>query len=181
MYMETGDQDLAKSAAEGDSASFQALLERHYDSIYTIAYRYCGAREDAEDIAQEVCVALVRKLPTYRAQSKFRTWLYRITVNAARDHHRKKVSAGKLNRAYAELSDLARGDAEQAAGEQAWLYQCLDRIGEPLRETAILVLAEGMSHREAADILDVKESTVSWRMHEMKKQLKALATEEAQA
>ncbi|MCP4315174.1 MAG: RNA polymerase sigma factor [Hyphomicrobiales bacterium] len=181
MYMDTGDQDLAKSAARGDAASFQALLERHYDSIYAIAYRYCGLREDAEDVAQEVCASLATKLHSYRGKSQFKTWLYRITVNAARDLHRKRATTGRLHQAYAELSDLARGEAAQTASDVAWLYQCLDRLAESLRETAILVLAEGMSHKQAADILDVKESTISWRMHELKNQLKAFATEEAQA
>ena len=181
MYMDTGDQDLAKSAARGDAASFQALLERHYDSIYAIAFRYCGSRADAEDIAQEVCVSLATKLRTYRGQSQFKTWLYRITVNAARDLHRKNAASGRLNEAYAELSDLARGEAAEAAKDIAWLYECLERLGESLRETAILVLAEGMSHKQAADVLDVKESTISWRMHELKNQLKAFAKEEAQA
>lgn len=48
MYMDTGDQDLAKLAAQGDAASFQTLLERHYDSIYAVAYRYSGMREDGK-------------------------------------------------------------------------------------------------------------------------------------
>ncbi|MEX3007268.1 RNA polymerase sigma factor [Hoeflea sp. TYP-13] len=179
--MNTGDQDLAKSAARGDAASFQALLERHYDTIYAVAFRYSGLREDAEDIAQEVCTSLVTKLHSYRGQSQFKTWLYRITVNAARDLHRKKAASGKLHQAYAELSDLAREEATESAGDIAWLYQSLDRLAESLRETAILVLAEGMNHKQAAEILDVKESTISWRMHELKNQLKAFATEEAQA
>ena len=54
----------------------------------------------------------------------------------------------------------------------------LAHVGADLRETAILVLAEGQSHAEAAEILDIKESTVSWRMHELKKKLKALAEQE---
>lgn len=181
MYMDTGDQDLAKSAARGDAASFQALLERHYDCIFAVAYRYCGSREDAEDIAQDVCMSLATKLRTYKGQSQFKTWLYRITVNAARDLHRKRATAGRLNETYAELSDLARDEGAETAGDIAWLYECLDRLAETLRETAILVLAEGLSHRQATDVLDVKESTISWRMHELKNQLKAFAKEEAQA
>ena len=179
--MDTGDQDLAKSAAQGDAASFQALLERHYDSIFAVAYRYSGMREDAEDIAQEVCVSLATRLRSYRGEAQFKTWLYRITVNAARDLHRKRAATGRLNETFAELTDLARGEAAETAGNIAWLYECLDRLAEPMRETAVLVLAEGMSHKQAAEVLEVKESTISWRMHELKKQLKAFAEEEAQA
>ena len=92
-------------------------------------------------------MSLATKLRTYRGQSQFKTWLYRITVNAARDLHRKNATSGRLNEAYAELSDLARGEAAEAAKDIAWLYECLERLGESLRETAILVLAEGMSHK----------------------------------
>ena len=179
--MDTGDQDLAKSAAQGDAASFKALLERHYETVYAVAYRYSGQREDAEDIAQDVCLSLATKLRSYRGEARFKTWLYRITVNAARDLHRKRAASGRLNETYAELTDLARGEAAQTATEIAWLYECLDRLAEPTRETAVLVLAEGMSHKQAAEVLEVKESTVSWRMHKLKKQLKAFAEEEAQA
>lgn len=179
--MDTGDQDLAKSAAQGDAASFKALLERHYETVYAVAYRYSGQREDAEDIAQDVCLSLATKLRSYRGEARFKTWLYRITVNAARDLHRKRAASGRLNETYAELTDLARGEAAQTATEIAWLYECLDRLAEPTRETAVLVLAEGMSHKQAAEVLEVKESTISWRMHELKKQLKAFAEEEAQA
>lgn len=179
--MDTGDQDLAKSAAQGDAASFQALLERHYETIYAVAYRYSGQREDAEDIAQDVCLSLASKLRSYRGEARFKTWLYRITVNAARDLHRRRAASGRLNETYAELTDLARGEEAQTAAEIAWLYECLDRLAETSRETAVLVLAEGMSHKQAAEVLEVKESTISWRMHELKKQLKALAEEEAQA
>lgn len=181
MYMDTGDQDLARAAASGDAASFRALLERHYEAIYAVAYRTCGTPEDAEDIAQDVCMSLTTKVGSYQGQSQFKTWLYRIVVNAARDHHRKRAAVGRLHESYAELSDLRRGEADATARDISWLYDCLGRLTESLRETAVLVLAEGLSHRQAAEILDVTESTISWRMHELKKQLRAFAKEEAQA
>ena len=178
MYMKTGDNELAARAAEGDAAAFQILLERHYDSVYRIAFRFSGLREDAEDIAQDVCASLVLKLRSFKGDAKFTTWLYRVVVNAVRDMQRKQVIVGRVNRDYSELQDLARGEEAETAKEIAWLYGALDAVGEDLRETAVLVLAEGMNHAEAADILDIKESTVSWRMHELRKKLKALVEAE---
>jgi len=173
--MKTGDNELAARAAGGDAAAFQILLERHYDSVYRIAFRFSGLREDAEDIAQDVCASLVLKLRSFKGNAKFTPWLYRVVVNAVRDGHRKEATAGRINRDYSELQDLARGEEQEAAKEIAWLYESLDAVGEDLRETAVLVLAEGMNHAEAAEILEIKESTVSWRMHELRKKLKVMA------
>ncbi len=176
--MKTGDNELAARAAGGDAAAFQVLLERHYDVVYRIAFRFSGVREDAEDIAQDVCASLVVKLRSFKGDAKFTTWLYRVVVNAVRDMQRKQANAGRINRDYSELQELARGEEADAAKEIAWLYGALDQVGEDLRETAILVLAESMSHAEAAEILGLKESTISWRMHELRKKLKTLAEAE---
>ena len=129
-------------------------------------------------IAQDVCASLVLKLRSFKGDAKFTTWLYRVVVNAVRDMQRKQATSGRVNRDYSELQDLARGEEQEAAKEIAWLYESLDVVGEDLRETAVLVLAEGMNHAEAAEILEIKESTVSWRMHELRKKLKVIAEAE---
>jgi RNA polymerase sigma-70 factor (ECF subfamily) len=178
MYMKTDDNELAAKAGNGDAAAFQLLVERHYDSIYRIALRFTGMREDAEDLAQDVCSSLARKLRTFKGEAQFTTWLYRVVVNAVRDLQRKQAVRGRLNRDYGEMLALKRGEEEEAAREQAWLYEMLNAVGQDLRETAIMVLAEDLSHAEAAEILMIKESTVSWRMHELRKKLKALAEQE---
>ncbi|AXS42449.1 RNA polymerase sigma factor [Breoghania sp. L-A4] len=172
--MRADDNALARRAADGDGEAFQHLLERHYDTVYRLAYRFTGVRPDAEDLAQDICIALPAKLRSFKGEARFTTWLYRVVVNAARDRHRSGVNAARAHRAYGEMAELARGEATQAARELAWLYDALERIGGDLRETAILVLAEDLSHAQAAEILMVKESTVSWRMHELRKKLKAL-------
>ena len=176
--MNTSDSELAAQAASGDMAAFQVLLERHYDSIFRIALRFTGVREDAEDVAQTVCTSLAVKLRSFKGEARFTTWLYRIVVNAAQDFHRRQSATTRLHQAYGEVSELVRGAEEDAARELAWLYDALQRVGQDLRETAILVLAEGLTHAEAADVLDIKESTVSWRMHELRKELKTLAKAE---
>lgn len=177
--MKTGDNELAVRAAGGDAAAFQLLLERHYDSVFRIALRFCGRREDAEDIAQEVCASLVVKLRSFKGDAKFTTWLFRVVVNAVRDMQRKQATTGRVNRDYSELLELAQGEERQTARETAWLYEMLDQVGEDLRETAVLVVAEGMNHAQAAEILAIKEATVSWRMHKLREKLKVLAEAES--
>ena len=179
MIIHSDDTELALEAAKGNATAFQQLLERHYDHIFRIAFRYVNIREDAEDIAQEVCCSLPLKLKSFRGDAKFSTWLYRVVLNATRDMHRKRSNRTKLHETFSEVAALERSEQAETAVELKWLYATLDQVGDDLRATAILVLAEGFNHAEAAEILDIKESTISWRMHELKKKLKQLAEEDA--
>ncbi len=175
MRMDTDDNELAVRAAGGDAVAFQSLLERNYDRIYRVAYRFTGMRQDAEDLTQDVCTTLPAKLKSFRGEARFSTWLYRLVVNAAHDLRRKRANADRLHATYGEIAKLKHDQAAETARDIAWLYEALDRLGEDLRQTAILVVAEGLSHAAAAQILQVKESTVSWRMYELRKKLKAQA------
>ena len=82
------DADLVASAAAGDRDAFEALLRRHYDRVHGIAWQLTGSRADADDIAQDVCVALVEKIANFRGEAKFTTWLTGVTFNACRDFRR---------------------------------------------------------------------------------------------
>src|SRR5262245_66307069 len=84
------DADLVARAGSGERAAFEALLRRHYERIRRIAWRLTGSGSDADDIAQEVCCALIEKLQGFRGEAKFTTWLYGIVVNACRDHGRRR-------------------------------------------------------------------------------------------
>ena len=172
------DSSLARRAAAGDRDAFGALLERHYDLIHRIAARMLGDAEEAADLAQDVCIALPAKLASYRAKSRFTTWLYSVVVNAARDALRRRAARHRGERGYAELDRLLRARAEAGACESSWLRQALGRLSEELRTTVFLVLEEGLRHAEAGAVLGVSEATVSWRMHEVRKRLRALAAEE---
>ena len=176
--MKTIDNELAIKAGAGDATAFQKLLELHYDTIFRIALRYTGLREDAEDLTQDICTSLPEKLRLFRGQAKFTTWLYRVVVNSAHDKQRKQSTFLLLNRDYSEILTLRQGSEADAEKQQTWLYETLNEVGKDLRDTAILVLAEGLSHQETAEILDIKEATVSWRMHELRKKLKAIADQE---
>ena len=176
---ETSDKALARLAAKGDGDAFRQLLERHYDTIFRVAFRFCGHREEAEDIAQDVCVSLPAKIKTFKGDSAFTTWLYRVVVNRVKDWKRKQATSERIHNEYGDIETLRRGEAANAERESRWLNEVMSRLSDDLQETAALVVGEGMNHREAAEILDLKESTVSWRMGELKKALRKLAKEEA--
>ena len=165
---------LLRKAQQGDRLAFQKLLEQHYDTIFQVAYRFTGHTEDAEDITQEVCIGLAQKIQSYRGEAKFQTWLYRIVVNACLDKHRKGDHEQTYIERYLEFETHQRelnGDRLEAV---AWLYRELAKLKPPFKETAFLVLAEDLSHAEVGEVLGCSEATISWRMYEIRHQLKAI-------
>ncbi|MDA7946035.1 MAG: RNA polymerase sigma factor [Hyphomicrobiaceae bacterium] len=171
------DDELVKRAGKGDAYAFRQLLERHYDTAYRVAFRFTRHAEDAEDIAQDICLVLARKIGSFRGRSRFSTWLYRIVINACRDHVRRQKSTDTLQANYALFREQAMADAEHDKARHGWLGEAIAALEPKLKETAVLVLSEELSHGEAASALGCAESTVSWRMHEVRKSLKALVDE----
>ena len=170
----TDDEALIRAAQAGDPAAFEQLLERHYDTLYRFAYRWCGNATDAEDVTQQACLKLARALSSFRFDSTFSSWLYRVVVNCAKDWARTQARyVGEEVIQETAVADEEGGEVEHRAF--LWqLLQQLETLPEGIKETLLLVHAEGLSHAEAARALDVKESTVSWRLHEFRKQYRAL-------
>ncbi len=175
------DFTLVQKANKGDKRAFSLLLERHYDLIYRIGFRMLQNQADAEDLAQDICVSLAGKLQSFQGQSKLTTWLYQVTMNSARDFLRRRVTIAKIHGEFADLQDLQKGAEAQQKDDVEWAYNAINSMPEDLRETALLIVAEGLSHAEAGEVLNVKEATVSWRMMKVREHLKALVGEEAKA
>ena len=172
------DRDLVERATSGDRDAFEALLRRHYDRIHRLAWRLTGSRSDAEDIAQEVCCTLVEKLGSFKGEAKFTTWLMGIVVNACRDHRRRGLTLARLRERLSVLAGLAAPLDGRDAFRRSWLASELARLDPLLRDTVVLVVGEDLTHGEAARALGVAESTVSWRMHEARRQLTPRITKE---
>lgn len=140
--------------------------------MFRVAYRFTGHRQDAEDVAQDVCVGLASKLNGFKRNSRFTTWLYRVVVNACRDMHKHRSSVARSEDGYMEMESLGQADDADTKRKVSWVYHAINALEPSLKETALLVLAEELSHAEVAHILGCKESTISWRMHEVRAQLK---------
>ena len=178
MRMETPDESLALAAAAGDRDAFAALLGRHYDRIFGLAFRLTGLRAEAEDLTQDICAALPEKLRSFRAEARFTTWLYRVAVNAAGDRRRRQASRDRAANGWGDW-EIARRAADAEAAEAAgWLMAAMARLSPELRDTVALVLGEELTQREAAEVLGLSEGTVAWRMSEVKKRLAAQARAE---
>jgi RNA polymerase sigma-70 factor (ECF subfamily) len=167
------DATLVTAAIAGDRAAFAALLERHYDRIHRLAWQVTGSRADAEDVAQDVCCTLAEKIGSFRGQAKFTTWLCGIAFNASRDHLRRRRSFGRLRERVAVLAGLTRGPDGRDLHDAVWLRSAIARLKPAYRDAVVLVIGQELSHAEAAAILGVSESTVSWRLHEVRRQIGA--------
>ena len=166
-----GDAELVAAAAAGDRAAFEALLRRHYDRIHGIAWQITGSRADADDIAQDVCCALVGKIGSFRGEAKFTTWLTGIAFNACRDFRRRRRSFAGLTERLAVLAGLAAAPDGRDIYDGIWLKSAVARLKPALRDTVVLVAGQELTHAEAAKLLGVAENTVAWRMHEARRLL----------
>jgi RNA polymerase sigma factor (sigma-70 family) len=164
------DDDLVSLATQGSRTAFEALLRRHYDLMHRVAWRMTGSQADAQDICQDVCCALVERIASFRGEAKFTTWLIGIVRNACHDHHRRRSTLTRLKGHLAVLSEMAAPPDGRDLFRRSWLASELARLSPLLRETVVLVVGEGMTHAEAAAALGVSESTISGRMHEVRRQ-----------
>lgn len=180
MDMALCDETLAKLAADGDASAFSDLLARHYDRIFSIAFRMTGARAEAEDLTQDICAALPAKLLRYEEKARFTTWLYRVIVNAAHDRRRRQASHAKAAEGWGSWETTRQAVAQETSERLDWLTSALRSLPDDLRDTLVLVL-DDMTHAQAAEILGISEGTVSWRISEAKKHLKTLKQTEERA
>lgn len=156
------------------------LVERHYDRIYRMAWRWSGARDRAEDIAQDVCVKLASAVRGYRGDAAFTTWLHRIAyttmVDQARSNQRiSPVDPSEIvrlidDRGSSDCAETAITDAESTRA----LWSAVRALPPQQRDAVLLIYGEDMSHAQAALVMVCSEKTVSWHVHEAKKKLKAI-------
>jgi RNA polymerase sigma factor (sigma-70 family) len=177
MRMMTGDEDLARAAAGGDGVAFAALLERHYDRLFGLCWRLTGVRAEAEDLLQDICAGLPAKLRGFRGESRVTTWLWRVAVNAAHDRRRRQATHGRAAAGWGDWELARQAEIEEGRERAEWLHRAMARLGPDLRDTLALVL-DDCTHAEAGAILGVSEGTVSWRVSEAKKRLRAMRAEE---
>ncbi|CDX40423.1 RNA polymerase sigma factor [Mesorhizobium sp. ORS 3359] len=169
---EASDAELIGRARGGDRGAFGVLLERHYGFVYRAAYRWCGRKADAEDIAQDVCVRLGRAIRDYKGNGAFTTWLYAMTLNASRDMMRKRARDTAKADAYGAYASIAGETPADDPAEALWTAVRL--LPDKQRDAVLLVYGEGLNHAAAAEVMAISETTVSWHIHEAKKRLKLL-------
>lgn len=170
---------LIRDAAAGDVRSFERLVILKREQVVRIAYQITGDLEDARDVAQGVLVALWKSLGRYDPRRRFDTWLYRITVNAAIDHQRRKGPRGVFQPIPAGAEDRVEGRGGEAdrgfdRDELRRVFARLAaRLGAKQRAAFVLREIQGLTTAEVARVLDVTESTVRNHVLQARRTLRA--------
>jgi RNA polymerase sigma-70 factor (ECF subfamily) len=187
-----GEADDLDRARRGDRDAFGRLVRRHQRRMYAAALHILGNHSDADDATQEALVRAYRGLATFDGRADVFTWLYRIAVNTALNALRSgKRGAALSQRSGAEAAHVggrpealgqgAATPAEQAqqTGEVARVLEAVAQLSPALRVTIVLATIEELPHKQIAEILDVPEGTVAWRVNEARRLLRLrLATPE---
>ena len=167
--------ELIKKAQGGDLRAFEKLVEEHYIKIYNIALGIMGNPHDAEDAAQIVLIRIYRAIGDFRHQSKFSTWVYRITANVCMDEMRKRkrtqsVSSDELPEEVfgtdnAESHALRREDAQN-------LRRAISSLKDEHRKAIVLRDINGFSYEEIAELTKCSVGTVKSRINRARTALK---------
>ena len=187
--------DLIARCRRGEPGAWDELFDRHYAAAGRFVFQlgHDFAREDVEEICQEVFLSVIRNLETFHGGSQFQTWLFRIAANKARDYRERRNAAkrgGGQTPISLQAEDPETGltldppsmapapDATLMSAEQAVLvHQALDQLGEPCREIIQLRYFADLSYDEISRALKLNPKTVSSRLSKCLDRLEGIARE----
>ncbi len=171
--------ELVAAAQAGDQRAFEALVVRYRPRIFALALHLTGSPSDADDITQDAFLKAYARLSEFEGRSQFFTWLYRIALHRAlnikRNRGRRPTAPLDDPRIKAALAVDAEGDPQRALELQEAYGQLLaafDKLSASLRITVVLTTLQGLSHSEAAVVLETTEGTIAWRVHEARRKLR---------
>ena len=156
--------------AGGDARAFEVVYERHSTAVFSLAYRICGHRAAAEEVAQDAFLAVWRSGARYdRTRGSVRTWLLGVVHNRAIDALRRDVLHERRRVASEQAADRVeapeRTEAEAARREEARSVQALiGQLPDDQRRVVELAYFGGFTHEQIAQMLDAPLGTVKGRM-----------------
>ena len=171
---------LVRRLRDRDARAFREMVEQYGDRVFNLTYRMLGNREEAEDVAQEVFITVFKSIESFRGDSKFSTWLYRITANHCKN--RIKYLSRRHDRDRTELDDRVTGglngpvmgapaasprpdrQLEGAEMEQV-LQRAIAELDDDQRILVILRDVEDLSYEEICAITELPDGTVKSRLH----------------
>ncbi len=180
--VELDDLALVERCRAGDVAAFEPLVEKYRQRVYRLAYNVLRDTEDAWDVAQEAFIRAYQALPSFRGQSAFYTWLFRITMNVASDRARQRAARGRAfgterveeeewDRTLVDQSE-APDDSAARAEDRRRIERALESLPEHHRAIIMLSDLQGLSYREIAEVLGIPMGTVMSRLHNARKRLR---------
>lgn len=183
------DRELVARVQEGDQQAFRIIFDRYHRRAYAVAFGVVKNQQDALDIVQDGFVKVHRHIGKFQGTSSFYTWLYRIIMNLAIDHVRRRKNAKGI-----EYDDRVGREADEIAGDGTLLPRILDSnpvktvmrrelLGEikkaldelPEYHRAVIMLREieGLSYEEMSQVLDVPKGTIMSRLFHARKKMQA--------
>jgi len=175
------EKELVRAAAGGDESAFAELVRMYENKAYHLALRMCGNEEDASDVAQDAFLAAWRGLPSFRGESGFSTWLYRLVSNAAIDHLRRtKHQRGNVSLDDEELNLDAPDDSptpHEAAEEKDLkdaVAKGLKALSDDHRTVLVMREVQELSYEEIAHALSLDLGTVKSRISRARSHLRKI-------
>ena len=154
------DREAVEASRRGDREAFDRLVERYQRDVYRLCYRYVNNHEDANDAAQEAFLRAYRAIGSFRGDSAFSTWLYRIAVNTCLNFRAaRKPAADELPDALADPRPGAQAKVERDERSRR-VREAVSRLPEKQRATVILKVYHDLTHEEVAGILGATVGTV---------------------
>jgi RNA polymerase sigma-70 factor, ECF subfamily len=187
------ERTLIRRLRDRDERAFRELLDLHRDRVFNITYRMLGNRAEAEDVAQEVFITVFKTIDSFREQSKFSTWLFRVAVNHCKN--RIKYLARRHERDRDELDETQHGGAStngaigtqprtapdralEGAQMEKLLEVAIASLDEEQRVVVILRDVEDLSIEEICEITGLPDGTVKSRLHRARLVLRKKLTRE---
>ena len=180
------EQTLIEKLKQGDEAAFKQIVETWQNMVYNTAVGILQNAEDAEDVAQEVFVQVYESVKNFKAESKFSTWLYRITLSKALDHLRRKKRKKRFayiqslfgsNNKIIEKPDFNHPGVKLDNKERAAiLFTAINQLPENQKIAFTLHKLEGLSYQEISEVMRTSVSSVESLMHRAKNNLRKRLT-----
>lgn len=163
------EQQWIARARHGDADAFEQLVVAYEGPVYRLALRMCGSTEDAREVTQDAFLAAWRGLPAFRGDSRFSSWLYRLTTNAAIDFlRREKHHLGNLP--LEEAPERPDPQQPELLAEQ----RALDQLSPEHRQVLLLRVVQQLSYDEIAQALSLESGTVKSRISRARRQLREI-------
>lgn len=181
--MTDDDRRLIAESLAGRRDAFGELVTRYQARLYNAALRVAGHPDDAADVVQEAFLNAFLALPTFKGDSEFFTWLYRIAFNAAVSQKRKKRPTASLDAGPADdprpepadpSEEVRPGAALERTEDERALYAALDRLSEEHRAVLLMKDIDGLKYEDIAAVLGVPVGTVRSRLHRARLELRDL-------
>lgn len=177
--MERDEGRLIERAVKGDGAAFSELMAAHEKRMYAVAFRLCGNHEDAQDCLQDSMIRVYKAISSFKGQSSFATWLYRITTNTCLDELRRRKTRqstsldGLLDTGWSPSDELDTPERHALMSEKRReIERAIADLPDDMRAAIVLRDIQGFSYEEIARILDANVGTVKSRISRGRERLR---------